>query len=298
MTQQINFEANLVAIAAVLAAHGIHQVTSTYQGSGDSGDEGYRTAFDAEGDEVDLPDVEVVVERRDYRKVGDTYDYVVEKVPMALDSAISDATGQVISLAGHEGYENNEGGEGTLTIYASGYATLVHTDFFEGDADSETFEFGADGTFGETLARMAAMLKANGCSAVQGEYTGSGDSGDGFDIAYFGEDKKQVDASIDEDVSYTVVELTYANGKFAHVQSTRTADFEQAFEDVCFAMVSASGRDGWENNEGGGGKLVITAEGTATLEHYTNGENDSSDDSHSWNDHLRQETDVPADEVA
>jgi len=297
MTQKINLEANLVAIAAVLAAHGIHQVASYYSGSGDSGDEFRQTAYDANGDEIDMPEVEVACEHRVYvpTKNGG-YGYAIKQEAMSLESAISDATGQAIGEAGHSGWENNEGGKGTLTIYASGYAELNHTNYYEGDADYQYHDFGADSIFGESLAAVAAVLKVNGCSEVQGEYYGSGDSGDGFDIALTGEDGHEADISIDADVSYLVVENIWENGKFTPQKSTRTADFDQAVEDICFAMVSHTGNDGWENNEGGGGKVIIKADGTARLEHYNNGEDDGTDSTTVWNEALQKEDDIPCEE--
>lgn len=292
MSKKINFEANLVAIAAVLAANGIHQVASYYSGSGDSGDEYRQTAYNANGEEVDMPEVEVVCEHRSYTRTG----YVVESAELSLESAISDATNEAIDRAGHSGWENNEGGKGTLTIYSSGYAELNHTNYHEGEADYQYHDFDAGSIFGESLATVAAVLKANGCSEVQGEYYGSGDSGDGFDITLTGEDGEASEVSIDDEVTYLVVENVYQNGAFVPTKSTRTADFDQAIEDICFAMVSHTGNDGWENNEGGGGKIVINADGTARLEHYNNGEDDGTDSTTVWNERLEQDGDVPCED--
>lgn len=297
MSGTINFEANLVAIAAVLAAHGIHQVASFYSGSGDSGDEYSQTAYDADQSQMDLPDVEVVVEQRQYGNTGAGYDYIVKTVPVSLSSAISDATDEAIRQAGHSGWENNEGGKGTLSIFASGYAVLNHTMFYEGDADHDYIEHGPDTEFGESLAAMAAVLKKHGLTSVQGEYTGSGDSGDSFDIYYFkGEESVEIERDVDDEVTYLVVDTEYKEGQFVPVKSARTAEFEQALEDVCFAMVTASGHDGWEINEGGGGTLTVRDDGTATLDHYDNGEDAGNDSSTSWNEALQQEEDEPVDE--
>lgn len=297
MSKNINFEANLVAIAAVLSANGIHQVASYYSGSGDSGDEYRQTAYDEHQAELALPDVEVVVEQRQYGKTAAGYDYIVTSVPVSLSTAISDATNTAIELAGHAGWENNEGGKGTLSIFASGYASLNHTMYSEGDADHDYVEHGPDTEFGESLAAMADVLNKHGYTSVQGEYTGSGDSGDGFDIYYFkGNDSVEIDKDVDDEVTYLVVEPDYSKGLFAYINTTRTAEFEQALEDVCFAMVAASGHSGWENNEGGGGTLTVRADGTATLDHYDNGEDDESGSVTSWNAELQQEDDEPAGE--
>jgi hypothetical protein len=297
MSENINFEANLVAIAAVLAAHGIHQVASYYNGSGDSGDEYSQTAYDADQSQMDLPDVEVLVEQRQYQSGAAGHHYVVQPVSVSLSSAISDATEHAISEAGHSGWENNEGGKGTLSIFASGYAVLNHTNYYEGDSDHDYVEHGPDTEFGETLAEMAAVLRKHGLTSVQGEYTGSGDSGDGFDIYYFkGDESVEVDEDVDDEVTYLVVETEYKDGQFVPVKSARSAEFEQALEDVCFAMVSASGHDGWEINEGGGGKFTVRDDGTATLDHYDNGEDNGTDSSTSWNDNLQQEDDEPVGE--
>lgn len=294
MSGTINFEANLVAIAAVLAANGIHQVASFYSGSGDSGDEFSQTAYDADQSQVDLPDVEVTVQQRQYGNVGAGYDYIVKDVAVSLSTAISDATDEAIRRAGHAGWENNEGGKGTLTIFSSGYAVLNHTMFYEGDANHDYIEHGPDTEFGESLAAMAAVLQKHGLTSVQGEYTGSGDSGDGFDIYYFkGEESVEIEQDVNDEVTYLVIDNDYSNGRFSPVKSTRTAEFEQALEDICFAMVTASGHDGWEINEGGGGTLTVRADGTATLDHYDNGEDEDSDSSTSWNEALQQEEDEP-----
>jgi hypothetical protein len=45
-------------------------------------------------------------------------------------------TDDLISCAGHDGYENNDGGGGTLTILADGTFTLRHYDNVVSTVDS------------------------------------------------------------------------------------------------------------------------------------------------------------------
>jgi hypothetical protein len=46
------------------------------------------------------------------------------------------------------------------------------------------------------------------------------------------------------------------------------------------------GHRGWEINEGGGGKVTLTADGVLSVDHYDNGEDESESKTFTWNDEL------------
>jgi hypothetical protein len=283
-------KANLKFIGAALTQVSAKSFTITYRGSGDSGD-----VYDSflTPDSASAPG-EVAYQESTPSYAGGKRADTVTGVTSDFETAIAEIMWQAIDAAGRTGFENNEGGEGSLTVYASGFSVLKHSDNLEGDADYDERAFDANGDnvpFASSLKRLAAALKDAGFSSVHGEYTGSGDSGDGFDITYIAAEGKGDTADMDPpgDVTYETVNYQWnaEERRSVDVVEETTADFESAFEDLAFAFIeSVMGHRGWENNEGGGGEVTLTAEGVLSVEHYDNGEEDSEANSFTWNDEL------------
>jgi hypothetical protein len=283
-------KSNLKFIGAALTQVGSKSFTITYRGSGDSGD--VYDSFMTPGSARAPGEVAYQESTPSYAdgKRADT----VTGVTSDFETAIAEIMWQAIDAAGRTGFENNEGGEGSLTVYASGFSVLKHSDNFEGDADHDDRGFDANGEnvpFASSLKRLATALKEAHFSAVHGEYTGSGDSGEGFDISYIAAEGKGDADDLDPpgDVTYETVSYQWSadERRSMDVVEETTADFESAFEDVSFAFIeSVMGHRGWEINEGGGGEVTLTAEGVLSVEHYDNGEEDSETNSFRWNDEL------------
>ncbi|MFT4066709.1 DUF6878 family protein [Paraburkholderia sp.] len=119
------------------------------------------------------------------------------------------------------------------------------------------------------LAHLSTVLRAAGAVSATAAYAGYGDSGDHFEITI------QWPASPQESMDAT----TGLNPTTSDCLGD--PDFDPRFESLVWNAVSATGHDGWENNEGGGGTFTLLPDGTATLEHYDNIE-DSNESTHEF----------------
>lgn len=113
------FEACKQAIIPILAAHGIARVTIDYNGEGDEGQVNDVLAFDAAGEQVDLPTVDC-----ERHQLG--YDHTIASDVTDLASALdSFATEALCSL--YMGWEDNAGSCGELEILTEPRTvTLTH----------------------------------------------------------------------------------------------------------------------------------------------------------------------------
>jgi hypothetical protein len=177
-------DADLAALADALRDLGVARVTCRYEGCGDSGS------------------VEEV-------------EYTPESARPAR--ALEDRLRVLAEAYCPEGYENNDGGYGMLTVHASaGLAELEHTDRWEECEDTGVHS----ATLPEPLRGRLAQLSVTGITA---DFDGYGDSG-------------QIDSLVVEPVG---VEL-----------DRQLAD---ALEDFLMGLLPG----GWENNEGGFGGFTI-----------------------------------------
>jgi hypothetical protein len=133
-------EINIQTIAQALSAVGATSATVEYSGSGDSGDS-IDFSLDWPGEPGQQPG-EVTHQVTSLVKEEGTVRYLLVAVERTSDfkSAIEDVLWQAISSAGHEGWENQEGGGGSFTVFANGHATLEHYDnVVETIYDNHTF---------------------------------------------------------------------------------------------------------------------------------------------------------------
>lgn len=287
MSQDLNLlQSNIKALGAALDAVGAQSATIRYQGQDDSGD---ICDFEVETDQVERPH-KVTYQQDAWTRVNGESVKAVQAVTAEFESAMSDVLWNAIELIGRDGFENNEGGSGALTVYASGFGVLHHKDNFEGESDHDRQTFtAAESQFGSSLASLAVALREAGFKAVHAEYTGSGDSGDGFHVGYTPENANASDPEQPGEVTYTVVSREYnrETQNIENVPREVTSDFETAFGDVAFLFIEhVMNHGGWENNEGGGGEVTLTADGTLKVEHYDNGETNSETNTFSWNEEL------------
>lgn len=124
--------------------------------------------------------------------------------------------------------------------------------------------------FKRNISAIADVLTEIGAHSVVAEYSGSGDSGDCFDILLTGAD---VSIVATKQVKRLIVESHYnpiANSWVENEAEEIDAGFNSAVKDLCWDAVELSGNSGWENNEGGSGSFTVTSEATAQLEHCNN----------------------------
>ena len=120
-------------LCPILSAHEIVTVTISYDGGGDEGQVEHIEAFGPAGS-TELPDVEC-------QRYGMDFSGTVYQEPDRLSSAIESFGYEVLEGA-HDGWENNDGAFGTLTIdVASRAASLEHNSRFT-TYDTETLELG------------------------------------------------------------------------------------------------------------------------------------------------------------
>lgn len=133
---------NKNAIVAILTSLGISCITVEYSGSGDSSD---GTEIDFSGtSKSHLHRAAVTLKqiKGDYdhnRPAEDRWIYKVEDVDLVLDEAMRVFTDQLINHFGHNGYENGNGGHGTVELFAHGKLEFSHSDYIT-EEDTTTYE--------------------------------------------------------------------------------------------------------------------------------------------------------------
>lgn len=116
---------NLRVIATALRDHGLTQCSIEYSGYGDSG-EFNDVVVEPENQTARLPNLTVVT--CDSVFVGGAYDLKYATKECAFNDAVEALLDLLLEKGGHAGFENNEGGGGTLTITADGKIEYDHYD--------------------------------------------------------------------------------------------------------------------------------------------------------------------------
>lgn len=118
---------NLARVAGAMTEHGITSIVGEYHGYGDSGQEAEIT-FEPDQRVATLL-IQSWVERYTYSEGTSQRRFELEST--TLEACVASLVESAIQLSGHEGYENNEGGGGTLTITPDGHAEHEHYDIYE-----------------------------------------------------------------------------------------------------------------------------------------------------------------------
>lgn len=187
-------------------------------------------------------------------------------------SAILD---RVLDAAHLSGWENDAGGGGTLTLFGTGKLCLDHYHNNETTADSES-EFDVTQavtdpgerpspsvTFSEYLewskasaafevyrraSAILPVLRENGWVATV-MYRGAGDSADGCEIQ--------------------LEEVGTDGGACGPVLRKQSAKLlETALDEFTDQIIALAGHEGYENDDGGGGTMVLYPSGNVSLSHY------------------------------
>jgi hypothetical protein len=133
---------NKNAIAAAFVLCGVECATAEYSGSGDDGS-GTDVAFSGSEDStyleavVTLKRVQGVYDAS--RQGDDRWSYKIVEMEMDLEEAMKVFTDDVIENFGHSGYENGDGGCGTVELFATGKLEYSHSDYIT-ELDTTTYE--------------------------------------------------------------------------------------------------------------------------------------------------------------
>lgn len=278
---------NIQAISTAMKEAGIKAAEVWYSGSGDSGDgcdhsiEWARTSQNAElpdkSPKAASPEVDIVLASYRYENGEHVTEESSQK--MHLQSAMEEVLWDALKEIGRSGFENDEGGYGTLRVDQDGLATLTHTDrFIEGSETTseydrgDAFEIG----FGDLQEAIVAALNAAGHERVLIRYSGYGDSGEVNEVEFDGDPSsmpriKFMGRAYEQDES----------GQWQVVPRELEESFEDALQTLLWRVVDASGHANFENNEGGDGCMTVQASGRVLLEHSDNIERGDSDE-YSW----------------
>jgi hypothetical protein len=134
---------NLALIVEVLRQHNLARLTIDYAGSGDSGDTFEVAVFDAHDAAQPMPTAEVqgkrVISHYDSSISRETVLSVGDRPkPTPFVDFIEDFHCEVLSASNHQGFEDGEGGGGTLTITVEGTCSLEHYDYYVEKSESTT----------------------------------------------------------------------------------------------------------------------------------------------------------------
>lgn len=247
----------LAQLSTALRVAGAVSATAEYAGYGDSGDH-FEIAIQWPANPAGNADT---TEPRS--TTSDSLDYP------DFDARFENLVWDAVSSAGHDGWENNEGGGGTFTLLPDGTAILEHYDNVENSNDS-THGFSPDSKLGAALNAIGAALRSVGALSVTIEYTGDGDSGgvETITLQWPGSPGTPP-ASIAIPKTDSGPVTSSSPGKEAR-EDIGEHSFDDAIENLLYDAIDFAGHSGWENNDGGGGTFIVHADATASLEHYDN----------------------------
>ncbi|MBU9363499.1 DUF6878 family protein [Burkholderia multivorans] len=183
-----------------------------------------------------------------------------------FDSRLENLVWDAVSAAGHDGWENNEGGGGTFTLFSDGTATLDHYDNVTNSNES-SHEFGPDGELAAVLDAIGTVLHSVGALSVTIEYEGCGDSGnvERIELQWPGAPGTSPDSiAIPGARGEADAPTASAGESTTDIEEYR---FDDAIENLLHDAIELAGHSGWENNDGGGGTLTVHADATACLRH-------------------------------
>lgn len=291
MSTFIDINNNVMALAQALKAAGAVSATLSYSGSGDSGDEANAEVEWADNNELLVTSMNEALGDITYTDIqvqfnGQGFVSKTATVTSNFESALEVICFQAVNAAGHQGWENNDGGSGEFTVYASGYARLEHTDNTTESEASET-EIDESSPQWANIQAVAKVLAQAGAASAVISYYGGGDSGD----------INQVEVNWPEgvteepipEVSYTQENVTHLNGQRVSSEKVVTAKLESALEHIIWEVIDDAGHSGFENNEGGEGSLVIDATGNAWLDHTNFSEGEGEPDVSYFGDNIPDE---------
>lgn len=112
---------------------------------------------------------------------------------------------------------------------------------------------------------LAKAMNREGIQRVEIAYTGSGDSGDEFDMVAQGQ--AGTVAMPQSRVNIKHHGYVFKGKRYIARVRKSSMDFETAVSELYDQCISHSGHNGWENGDGGGGEFTLYAEGRAILEH-------------------------------
>ena len=135
------FESNKNVAIAALRSAGVKLVNATYVGGGNSG-EISSIECSNDGGEVDVSAIAVI-----YQRAEETFDpagwsVVAKEKSGSLGDLIFQLTNDVVNEIDRAGYQNNEGGGGTLTFdLGSSHASFVSVSHYDNEIEVTTFRY-------------------------------------------------------------------------------------------------------------------------------------------------------------
>ena len=125
----------------------------------------------------------------------------------------------------------------------------------------------------ENVARVAAVLKANGIDQAVASYSGCGDDGniEGVEVSWQG------GVPLDPEPTVTLIEMErlWNGGGYIETRREFACELTEAMHALTDDAISNFGHSGYQDNDGGRGEFVVMAEGSARLDHtdyYTESE--------------------------
>ena len=232
---------------------GIQKIEVSYYGSGDNSDGVELICFDEHGQcDADINEDQVY-----------------------------DALWNCIKNAGHSGWQDNEGGSGTLTFMSTGEIDLVHNDNYENteyfsyenvlQEQIEDFEDidnkNAAHAYKTNVNALMTAMQFSHVAKISINYDGGGDSGGIETLDFLDENGSELEVK-NLQVNIMKKKWVYDKESGGYVESYQPEQttIEKLAEIIFYDSLNAY-HCGWENDGGGFGEFTFRSDGSSFLEH-------------------------------
>lgn len=231
---------NGAIIAATLREHGVASMKITYIGGGDQG-EVCDTALESSEPNTNAPDdinAEITYQAMEYKPdEHGNYQHLLVTRTADFNTATSDLWEIVEKTHIKGGWENNQGGGGTVTVLSNGVVSVDHYDYVIRSCDETKIDL--TGAY-EALSTLGNELAKMGATSVVMDYSGSVGN-----------------------INNEQFTFTWVDGDTSRVAPE---EFVDGLSEAFFAIINEKNGIEWSDGEGGEGLFTLSADGKASLE--------------------------------
>lgn len=126
---------------------------------------------------------------------------------------------------------------------------------------------GIDQLIAHNKPAIIAAMKAVGVVSAEVTYSGCGDSGNGYEVTFSPASPEAGSHSLE--VQSIHDSFDQEKREWHEFLVPKSSTLETALRDFCESLIDATGHNGYQDGDGGGGTMVLNAEtGCCELDHY------------------------------